>query len=152
MTLTRDYFEARLRQRFPQVDSTLLYDTFQASSRIVPQVNRFFFRVNDYMISPEGCISNKGFLTVDDSFFMYPPLRGSEILSVQEYAAAVLAGMPFDGMTPMEVAENLDEYAKQTLDGVMTLRKQAGGQGPPNTAHAVHPKSIQRIVITYFGF
>jgi len=128
LTLTRDYFEARLKQRFPQADATLLYDTFQASSRIVPQVNRFFFRFNDSQFSPEGCIWRGGFLTVDDSFFQYPPLRGAEILSVQEYAAALRAEKPFDGMTPMEVAMRLDTYAEQTLDGVKALRKQAGGQ------------------------
>jgi len=128
LTLTRDYFEARLQQRFPQVDATLLYDTFQASSRIVPLVNRFFFRINDFQFSPEGCIFRDGFLTVDESFFRYPPLRGSGILSVQEYAAAVLADKPFDGITPLEVARRLDEYAKQTLDGVKALRKQADGQ------------------------
>ncbi|MFC1763361.1 hypothetical protein ACFL6U_14945 [Planctomycetota bacterium] len=128
LSLTRDYFEARLKQRFPQADARLLYDTFKASSRIVPQVNRFFFRVNDFQFSPEGCIFNKGFLTVDESFFKYPPLRGSGILSVQEYAAAARADKPFDGITPMDVAKNLDDYAKQTLEGVKTLRKQAGGQ------------------------
>lgn len=128
LTLTRDYFEARLKQRFPQADGTLLYDTFKASSQIVPQVNRFFFRINDGHFSPEGCISSKGFLTMDDSFFMYPPLAGSGILSVQEYASAVLADEPFNGLTPMDVAENLDGYAKQTLAGVTSLRNQAGGE------------------------
>lgn len=128
LTLTRDYFEKRLKHRFPQADSTLLYDTFQASSRIVPLVNRFFFRVNDYMFSPEGCISNHGFLTVDDMFFQYPPLRGSEILSVQEYAVAARTGRPFDGITPMDVAQGLDEHAKRTLAGVKALRQHAGDQ------------------------
>jgi hypothetical protein len=125
LTLTRDYFEARLQQRFPQTDGRLLYDTFQASSRIIPQVNRFFFRFNDLQFSPEGCIWRGGFLTVDDSFFKYPPLRGSGILSVQEYAAALRADKPFDGITPVDVAQRLDAYADQTLEGVAALRKQA---------------------------
>ncbi len=128
LTLTRDYFESRLKQRFPQVDSTLLYDTFQSSSRIVPLVNRFFFRINDFQFSPEGCIFSKGFLTLDESFFKHPPLHGSGILSVQEYATAVLDGKPFDGNTPLDVAKSLDEYAEQTLDGVKALRKQAAGR------------------------
>ncbi|MFC1762795.1 hypothetical protein ACFL6U_12050 [Planctomycetota bacterium] len=65
---------------------------------------------------------------MDESFFKFPPLRGSEILSVQEYALAVRTDKPFDGITPMDVAKNLDGYAKQTLEGVKALRKQAGGQ------------------------
>lgn len=127
LTLTRDYFEARLKQRFPQADATLLYDTFKASSGIVPQVNRFFFRINDRHFSPEACVSSEGFLTVDNSFFEHPPLGGSGILSVQEYAAAVRADEPFDGITPMDVADSLDGYAMQALEGAEALRKQAPG-------------------------
>ena len=128
LTLGRDYFEARLRQRFPRTSAALLYDTFQASSRIIPLVNRFFFRYNDSQFSPEGCIWRSGFLTVDQSFFAHPPLRGSEILSVQEYAAARREKKQFDGMTPMEVARRLDDEAERTLKGVNALRKQAGAQ------------------------
>ena len=123
LTLTREFFQQKLKHRFPQADATLLYDTWKASSQIIPQVNRFFFRINDSMFSPEGCISRGGFLTVDDSFFKYGPLEGSGILSVQEYADAVLTGNPFDGITPMEVADSLNKSAKQALDGVAALRQ-----------------------------
>ena len=88
----------------------------------IPQVNRFFFRINDSMFSPEACISSRGFLTADNSFFKFGPLEGSGILSVQEYANAVLTGKPFDGITPIEVADALDESAAQTLEGAEALR------------------------------
>ena len=122
LTLTRDYFENRLKQRFPQVHAAFLYDTWAAASQIVPQVNHFFFRVNDFQFSPEGCIYNRGFLPVDQ-FFQHPPLRGSAILSVQEYASSVTKEQAFDGITPMEVSENLDKLAEKALNGVKTLRK-----------------------------
>ena len=125
LTLTRDYFEKRLKQRFKEADSTLLYDTWAAASRIIPQVNKFFFRVNDFQFAPEGCISDKGFLTVDGSFFSYPPLRGAGILSVQEYAEAVVNDRIFDGITPMEMADKIDKLAQQTLSGVEKLRCQS---------------------------
>jgi len=123
-TLTRDYFEKRLKNRFPQAEPALLYKTWAAASQIVPQVNRFFFRVNDFQFSPEGCIYDQGFLPVEQ-FFEHPPLRGSGILSVQEYASAVIKDKPFDGITPMEVAENLDRLAQQSLSGVAALRYQS---------------------------
>lgn len=128
LTLTRDYFEARLKQRFPSVESDKLYNTFNVASEIIPLVNRFFFRVNDFQFAPEACVSDRGFLTVDESFFKYPPLMGSGILSVQEYASAVNAKETkrFDGITPLEVATNLDEFATQTLDGIKILRKKTG--------------------------
>jgi hypothetical protein len=125
LSLGRDYFEKRLKHRFKEAEPALLYETWAIASRIVPEVNRFFFRVNDFQFAPEGCISNAGFLTVDDSFFKYPPLRGSGILSVQEYAEAVVRKQDSEGLTPMEVADNLDRLAQQTLAGVTTLRYQS---------------------------
>jgi len=125
LTLTRDYFEKRLKHRFPEAKAELLYDVWATASRVIPQVNQFFFRVNDFQFAPEGCISNSGFLTVDESFFNYPPLIGSGILSVQEYASAVIEDTLFDGITPMEVADNLDRLAQQTLAGVAKLRYQS---------------------------
>jgi hypothetical protein len=123
-TLTRDYFEKRLKNRFSQAEPALLYKTWTAASQIIPQVNRFFFRVNDFQFSPEGCIYNQGFLPVEQ-FFEHPPLRGSGILSVQEYASAMIKDKPFDGITPMEVAETLDRLAQQSLSGVASLRYQS---------------------------
>ncbi len=124
-TLTREYFEQRLKQRFPEANPTLLYDVWADASNIIPQVNRFFFRVNDFQFAPEACASNRGFLTAEDSFFKYPPLMGSGILSVQDYAEAVIKNQPFDGITPMDVADNLDRLAQQTLAGVEKLRYQS---------------------------
>ena len=122
LTLTRDFFEQRLEQRFAEAKPTLLYDTWAAASQIIPQVNHFFFRVNDFQFSPEGCVFTQGFLTVD-AFFQHPPLQGSGILSVQDYASAVIKDRAFDGITPPAVADKLDKTARRTLRGVETLRK-----------------------------
>ena len=124
LTLPRDYFEQRLAQRFPETDAARLYDTWQSASRIVPQVNRFFFRVNDFQFSPEGCVYNGGFLSLEQ-FFEHPPLIGSGILSVQDYAKAVLAKVPFEGVTPMEVADRLDRLAEESLEGAEKLEASA---------------------------
>ena len=122
LTLPRDFFERHLGRRFPEAKPALLYDTWAAASQIIPQVNHFFFRVNDFQFSPEGCVSTMGFLTVD-AFFQHPPLQGSGILSVQDYASAVLKDQAFDGITPLEIADNLDKLAKRALNGVKSLRK-----------------------------
>jgi hypothetical protein len=124
LTLTRDYFERRLAARFPEADPARLYDTWAAASQIVPQVNRFFFRVNDFQFAPEGCISSGGFLTVE-AFFKHPPLQTSGILSVQEYARAVVKDERPDGLTPMEVADTLDGLAARALAGVAALRAES---------------------------
>ena len=126
LSLTRDYFEQRLAAQFPQVKAGLLYDSWAAASQVIPQVNRFFFRVNDAQFSPEACNFNKGFLPVDQ-FFKYSPLEGSGILSVQEYAMTINKGKAVNGLTPMDVADNLDAMAAKTLAGVKNLRKGAQG-------------------------
>lgn len=125
LTLNRDYFEQRLAHHFPQVNADLLYDTWAVASQIVPLVNHFFFRVNDFQFSPEACNYNQGFLPVDQ-FFEHPPLKGSGILSVQEYATTIIEDKACDGITPMEVANNLDAMAKRTLQGIKRLSKKAG--------------------------
>jgi len=122
LTLTREYFEKRLGDHFPEIQPSLLYDTLAAASQIVPQVNRFFFRVNDLQFSPENCSDTRGFLTVD-AFFRHPPLVGSGILSVQQYASAIIKGEAIDGITPMEVADRLDKMAEKTLAGVESMRE-----------------------------
>ena len=126
LTLTRDYFEKRLAQQFPKVKSKLLYDTWAAASQVIPQVNRFFWRENDFQFSPEACNYNQGFLPVDQ-FFAHKPLAGSGILSVQEHAATVNEGKVVDGLTPMDVADKLDATAARTLKGVKTLRRNSKG-------------------------
>jgi hypothetical protein len=124
LTLTRDYFEKRLTHHFPQAKADLLYDTWAAASQIVPLVNHFFFRVNDFQFSPEACNFNLGFLSLNQ-FFEHPPLRGAGILSVQEYATCIIEDKAFDGVTPMEVADNLDAKAEKTLQGIKRLSKKA---------------------------
>lgn len=121
-TLTRGYFEKRLAHRFSRADTGLIYDTWAAASRIIPQVNRFFFRVNDYQFSPEACNYDQGFLSIEQ-FFEHPPLRGSGILSVQEYARAINNQADITGISPMDVAETLDQCAADALAGVEALRR-----------------------------
>lgn len=126
LSLTRDYFEQRLAAHFPQVQSGLLYDSWAAASQVIPLVNRFFFRVNDFQFSPEACNYSKGFLPIDQ-FFEHPPLEGAGILSVQDYAATINEDKAVNGLTPMQVADRLDALAGKTLSGVMRLRSQAAG-------------------------
>jgi hypothetical protein len=126
LSLTRDYFGQRLAARFPQVKSELLYDSWAAASQVIPLVNRFFFRVNDFQFSPEACNYNKGFLPIDQ-FFEHPPLEGAGLLSVQDYAATINEGKTVNGLTPMQVADRLDAMAETTLAGVTELRSEATG-------------------------
>lgn len=125
VTLPRTFFRQRLAERFPSARPGVLEITWAAASQIVPQVNLFFWRENDFQFSPEACNYSKGFLPVDQ-FFEHPPLTGSGILSVQAYADTVIEDREADGQTPMDVADRLEALADKTLAGVRRLRRSAG--------------------------
>ena len=124
--LGRDYWEDVLEERFPGVDSKLLYDAWAAVSEVVPEINTVCWKPNDAMIAPEGCIDNRGFLTIDRYYFdpvWNKSLPRSGYLSVKEWGEAAAAGKTPDGISPLEVADRLDAHAQLALDALPSLRE-----------------------------
>jgi len=133
--LGRDYWEATLRHRFPGVNAKLLYDAWESTSEIVPQLNRSVWAATDGDFSAEACMQRSGFLTVDDYHFDRDPMPLTRIdnapdpqcVSVTQWAKAYLSGRSVKGVTPLQVADNLDGYAATALEALPMLRKQTGG-------------------------
>ncbi len=127
-TLDRDFFENTLADRFPGVDASLLYDTWSASSGIVPQLNRFYWFVNDRQWAPEAGIDMlNGYHSVN-RFIDYEKRDNSILdhagtLTIEEYTESFTSGTDRPGVTPLEVAFNLDRFAERALAGVSTLRE-----------------------------
>ncbi len=130
VTLPRSYFEQRLESRYPTADPDQLYVTWQVSSKIIPLLNRFSFHGNDALFTAESCMDVfVGFKNVDKCYFQVPPLSNSDMMGVIEYAKALVNSEPITAkITPFEVADDLDAYAQQTLDGVERLRADAKGE------------------------
>jgi len=132
--LGRDYWEAVLKHRFGGIDAKLLYDAWESSSEIIPQLNRSVWAPTDGDFSAEGCMQSQGFLTVDDYYFDREPMVLTRIdnapdpqcISVTEWAKAFLARKKLQGITPLQVADNLDKYAETAQAALPALRKQAG--------------------------
>jgi len=132
--LGRDYWEAVLRHRFPGVGARLLYDAWESASEIIPQLNRSVWAATDGDFSAEGCMQRSGFLTLDDYHFAREPMVLTRIdnapdpqcISVTEWAKALLAGKKLKGITPLQVADNLDKYAETALQALPALRAQMG--------------------------
>ncbi|RKN80938.1 hypothetical protein D7Z94_08260 [Ulvibacterium marinum] len=121
-TLSRDFFIKKLQNRFPNLDATLLYNTWQFASKIVPQINRFYWKDWDFMWSVESCYNErKGFQTVLD-FMDNPTMEGSAIINPKTYVETTGEGNIADGITPIQVAHNLNEYATKTIDGAQKLK------------------------------
>lgn len=127
--LGRDYWEATLENRFPGVNAGELYDAWAASGEIIPQINAALYKPNDAMIAPEGCIAREGFMTVDEYYFdqdWNKPMVGSGILSITEWAKTIVGGKELKGITPLQVADKLDDYANAALEKLPKLRSYKG--------------------------
>jgi hypothetical protein len=120
--LNKDFFVAKLRERFPTVNAELLYSCWQASSRIIPQVNCFHWRNWDYQWAVEACFNvREGFHTVLD-FIGNPTLEGSHLLNPESYAEAIKAKEEISGITPYTVADRLRREADKAIRGAKKLR------------------------------
>jgi len=123
-SLERGYFLDVLRERFPDESVPLLYDTWQAASKVIPLVNRFHWCDWDYMWAVEGCKDGAGYRTVVD-FYDNPTMQKSGILNPKDYVLAVLAKKEISATTPLGIAEKLDSAAGDALQGTTELLKQA---------------------------
>lgn len=139
--LGNDYWEAVLAHRFPTVDAPLLHDAWESVSEIIPQLNRSAWSGTDAGFAAEGCMSwlspaSDGFLTIGDYYFDRPPMPLSRIdngpdpqcVSVIDWAEAKVSGKTntLKGITPLQVADNLDRFAQAADDALPRLRAQAG--------------------------
>ena len=134
-TLANSHFEAMLRARFPGVDAAKLFAASLASSKIIPQFQRAFWRDVDHMLLPEACIHlNRKtlypeFYTVTD-FMNNVGMPGTDVLSVRRWRYKLARAMPLGGRSPLDCADALDGSAEAALRLVGELRR--GGAGKDN--------------------
>lgn len=125
--LDRHFFESKLAERYPKADAKQLYATWQVASKIVPQVNRFYWQNWDHMWSVECSLGHvEGFHEVT-KFVDNPTMEGSGILNVRNYVKATLANNKVTKITPPQVADQLDKFAQAAIQGADQLEK-----GAPN--------------------
>ncbi len=117
-SLDRGFFEKQIAFRFPGTDAAKLYETWQTASKIIPLVNTAHWRDWDHMWSPEICTSKKeGYHSVNH-FIEYGPLKGQGMQSIDEFVRSPNA----DLKSPLDVADELDRLAAETLAGIEKLR------------------------------
>jgi hypothetical protein len=124
LDLKREFFAKTLLWRFPKTKGLALYDTWATASKIIPLVNRFHWRNWDFMWAVEGCFDQrKGFHTVRD-FIENKPMQDSGLISIPEYVDKHLTNESMTGTTPVQVAEELRNYADKSLEQVEFVRHQ----------------------------
>jgi hypothetical protein len=123
-----ELFRRTLAARFPGVPAGKLFEASAVASKIIPQATRFFWGDIDLKWFPEACLSHpkkNGFYTVKD-FIEGQTMPASGILNIREYRRRLRNGQPINGITPPQVAENLQGHARRALALVGELR--ASGQ------------------------
>lgn len=118
-------FERALARRFPEVPAAKLFRASAAASQIIPQTTRFFWGDIDLRWFPEACKRYRHFYDVKD-FVAGETMPGSGILNIREWRLRRLAGQEMNGLTPLQIAENLKAYAQETLALVDELRPLQG--------------------------
>lgn len=116
-----DLLKGLIKHKFPSVSTEDIYAGWKEASKIIPLVNKAHWFSWDYMWLPEACKSSgrpgtiNGFHDVND-FVMAKVMDGSGLISIDEYAKAIVWGQDYSGTTPFEVAEMLQAYAKNALE------------------------------------
>lgn len=115
-TIPDSYFKDLIAERFPGVDAEKLQSAWAKASQVMPWVNRFHNErsQNDFQWYPEGCTSFYGFRTIDN-FINSAPQKGEGLLGIPEYTNALLSNGTMDGLTPIQVAANLQKTSDEAL-------------------------------------
>jgi len=108
-------------QRFPGIDARKFLSLWQDASMIYPLVTGFHWADFDFQWYIEGCRSRpgpaktaSGFHSVE-TFIGQPVHPGTRNIRIPDYVAGVISGKVPDGLTPMQVANQIDERADRVL-------------------------------------
>jgi len=136
-TLSDEHFTRIVGARFPGVDASKLTRAWASASQVFPLITRFFWGDIDLRWFPEACLSHprhRGYYTVRD-FVEGQSMPGSNVLSILEWRKKKLAGESMNGVTPLEIAAELERRSREALAGVDGLM--ADGQELRNTLNDI---------------
>ncbi len=121
--LTDEHFIRILAAHFPKINAEALFRAWSDASKIFPQITRFFWGDIDLRWFPEACLSHprhKGFYTVRH-FIEGNTMPASGILNILEWRQVALNNRPSNGLTPLQVADNLERDAEGSLRAAAKL-------------------------------
>ncbi|NHN31474.1 carbohydrate-binding family 6 protein [Paenibacillus agricola] len=125
-TLPDQLFQKQLAFHYPEVPPQLLFEAWASASKIIPTVTTFHWQGNslDFQWYPEACYSHpqraKGFHSVQH-FIEDAPMDGSGMMSIPAYCDHLLEQKAQTGITPIQVAQDLQAYAFRTQQLLMGI-------------------------------
>jgi hypothetical protein len=115
-------FQQNIAQRFREAPSGELMAAWADASKVFPLITRFFWGDIDLRWLPEACLSHpryRGFYTVKH-FVEGATMPGSGVLSITEWRQGK------EGITPLQIAEQLERHSAAALKALPALRARAG--------------------------
>ncbi len=123
-TLDNERIAGLVGQRFPGIDAKQFLSLWQDASMIYPLVTGFHWADFDFQWYIEACRSRpgpaktaSGFHSVE-TFINQPVHPGTRNIAIPAYVAGVIAGKIPEGITPMQVADQIDERADRVLGAI----------------------------------
>jgi hypothetical protein len=125
--LRNDRFIHILQARFPQIDAKQLFTAWQSASMIYPLTTGFHWGALDFQWYIEACKSRPGPAQTESGFhdvnrfISLPPHPSTGNLSIPDYVKAQRGGEKIQGITPLEVSQQIHEHADRALAILETL-------------------------------
>ena len=123
--LSENTWQGHFRTRYGKAGEELCAG-LKAASKIVPAVSRLFWVNYDFEWFPEGCLSGRGFRTINH-FVDGKPMPGSGVVSIRDYAKAVHEGKKPEGITPQDIVDEL----KTSVERATAAREDVRGRLTP---------------------
>lgn len=113
--LSNEHFKRMLAKRYEVKEYDQLFRTWQAASKIIPQVNRFIFHTGDRHWSPEMCSSRESF-KYTACFRLTNPMPGTGTLMPKRYWELKQTNKLNDEwQTPIQTADSLNKWSNYVL-------------------------------------
>ncbi len=116
-----DRFIDVIQSRFPAVDATEMFEAWQSASMIYPLVTGFHWGALDFQWYIESGQSQPSVSKTPSgyhdatNFINLPPHKGTGNVSIPDYVKAFVSNTPVQGITPLQVAENILKNADNAL-------------------------------------
>ncbi len=119
--MTNDHFEKMLANHYQTTDEQVLLETWQAASKIVPQINRFVFHTGDRHWSPEMCSSRESFKYAP-YFRNGPVMAGEPIQTPKAFIASKSSDQDISkSISPASIVDSLHYWSDQVLSSVKKI-------------------------------
>jgi len=119
--LVNDRFVDVIHSRFPSVNAQEMFNAWQSASMIYPLVTGFHWGSLDFQWYIESGQSQPSVSKTPSgyhdatNFINLPPHKGTGNVSIPDYVKAFLSNTPANGITPLQVAEDILKNADNAL-------------------------------------